>query len=297
MHSYRNKQSICKLRERIFASRHIFLAPILIAFVLLAPLGCSSLTPPSYNDMIGLAKGGSRASRVHQHKGVKLVDHGKLAAAAKAFERAITLNRNNGTAHNNLGLVYFQQRRFADAAAEFDIAAQLLPEDPTPWNNLGMTMEASGRGLESLEFYSQAYELAPGNPLYLGNFVRTRIRLGENDDTVIDQLKELQFIETRPDWLDWIADQLALQLNPMLDRGPPPPNLNPNSKKKPDADKKSEALDFENGPSESSNHLIIPEPEEISDSVLLEPYLESAPEFEIEQIAPQSRLQSRSLLQ
>jgi tetratricopeptide (TPR) repeat protein len=269
--------------------RECFIAASLF---LLATQGCSSLAPPSCDDLIGLAKGGSRASRVHQHKGVKLVDHGKLPAAAKAFEKAIALNRNNGTAHNNLGLVYFQQRRFADAAAEFDIAAQLLPEDPTPWNNLGMTLEATGRGLESLEFYSQAYELAPTNPLYLGNFVRTRIRLGENDDTVIDQLKELQFIETRPDWLDWIADQLTLQLNPMLDRGPPPPSLNAN-KKKADANKKPDMPDVDYGPSESSNHMVLPGPEEIGESILMEPSPQSLPEFEMEDSLPPSR----SLLQ
>lgn len=284
MHPYRNKQSICIMRECVLAA----------SLFLLTPLGCSSLSTPSCDDMISLAKGGSRASRVHQHKGVKLVDHGKLPAAAKAFERAIALNRNNGSAHNNLGLVYFQQRRFADAATEFDIASQLLPEDPTPWNNLGMTMEATGRGLESLEFYSRAYELAPMNPVYLGNFVRTRIRLGEGDDTVIDQLKELQFIETRPDWLDWIADQLTLQLNPMLDRGPPPPNLSNSSKKKAESDKKTELSDLDNGPSESSNHLLIPEPEVlqpemIGESILVDPHPDPIPEFEMEERVPRSR--------
>jgi tetratricopeptide (TPR) repeat protein len=284
MHPYRNKQSICIMREYVLAA----------CLILLAPLGCSSLSPPSYDDMISLSKGGARASRVHQHKGVKLVDHGKLPAAAKAFERAITLNRNNGSAHNNLGLVYFQQRRFADAAAEFDIASQLLPEDPTPWNNLGMTMEATGRGLESLEFYSRAYELAPTNPVYLGNFVRTRIRLGEGDDTVIDQLKDLQFIETRPDWKDWIADQLAIQLNPMLDRGPPPPNLSNSSKKKAESDNKAELSDRDSGPSESSNHLIIPEPEVLEPEVigewmLVEPQPAPMPEIELEERVPQSR--------
>ncbi|MEM9644874.1 MAG: hypothetical protein AAF989_07760, partial [Planctomycetota bacterium] len=63
-------------------------------------------------------------------------------------------------------------------------------------------------------------ELAPLNPVYLGNLIRTRIRLGETDESVVAQLQELRFIEQREDWILWIDRQLALELNPTLDRGP-----------------------------------------------------------------------------
>jgi len=177
------------------------------------------------DEILSAGNDGSEQSQGHQRKGVRLFDKGKFQAAADEFKHAISFQHENGSAHNNLGLVYFQQKKMSDAAKEFEIAAQFLPEDPTPWNNLGMTLEAAGRGLEAIEYYQQAYELAPENPLYLGNLVRTRIRLGENDESVIAQLKELLFMETRPDWVCWITDQLALEINPMLDRGPVQPNL------------------------------------------------------------------------
>ncbi len=177
------------------------------------------------DEILSVGRDGLEQSQDHQTKGVKLFDKGKLQAAADEFQRAISFQHENGSAHNNLGLVYFQQRKMSEAAKEFEIAAQFLPEDPTPWNNLGMTLEAAGRGLESIEYYQHAYELSPEKSLYLGNLVRTRIRLGENDESVIAQLKELLFIETRPEWVSWITDQLALELNPMLDRGPVQPNL------------------------------------------------------------------------
>ena len=37
---------------------------------------------------------------------------------------------------------------------------------------------------------------------------------------MIDRLRYLAFIETRPDWVSWIDEQLAIHLNPTLDRGP-----------------------------------------------------------------------------
>jgi len=200
--------------------------------------GCSALRESGCDEILAIGGDGAVKSRVYQHKGVRHFEHGKLPAAAAAFEQAISLDGSNGSAHNNLGLVHYQQRKLSDAAGEFEIAARLMPENPTPLNNLGMTLEAAGKGFEALDFYHQAYDLSPREPLYLGNFVRTRIRLGENDESVIAQLQELLFIESRPDWIAWINDQLTLELNPYLDRGPAPASLNSKDKSKSDSSTK-----------------------------------------------------------
>jgi tetratricopeptide (TPR) repeat protein len=192
--------------------------------LLLCP-GCASLKKSECDEIVS-ANTESFGSRSYEQKGIRLADKARWAPAAEAFEQAIALDRNNGSAHNNLGLAYYHQRKLALAAAEFELASGLLPEDPAPLNNLGMTLEAAGRGVDSLEYYAQAHELAPDKPLYLGNLVRNRIRLGDRDESIVDQLKHLLFIETRPEWVEWIEDQLVLENNPMLDRGPPPPNLN-----------------------------------------------------------------------
>lgn len=174
----------------------------------------------------GILRGSSRASR----RGVKLYESGELSGAAQAFEQAISIDPSNGSAHNNLGLVRFDQRRLADAADHFSTAAEFLPEDPTPLNNLGMTLESGGRAMEAIDYYEQASMVQPRNPLYLGNLVRAKIRMGDQDELVVSQLQTLAMIENRPEWVRWVQDQLALEFNPMLDRGGNSEAANPFSK-------------------------------------------------------------------
>jgi hypothetical protein len=83
--------------------------------------------------------------------------------------------------------------------------------------------------MEAIDLYAQASDLEPDNPLYLGNWLRARVRMGEFSEELIDLLEQLAFIETRADWLTWTDEQLAIYRNPVLDRGPAPPNkLNQN---------------------------------------------------------------------
>jgi Flp pilus assembly protein TadD len=226
MHLNRNHQSIARM-----LSRYIAVLSILTCFA-----GCRSLRRDGCDEILnadGIATAIEAASPLSQkahHQGIKLFDRGKVAEAGESFEKAIELDYNNGPAHNNLGLVYFQQHRLTEAAECFGIASRLRPQDASPLNNLGMTLEAAGRTEESLEYFQRARELSPNSPLYLGNLIRARMRLGESDASIYQQLKELQSIETRPDWLEWIEDQLAIDQNPMRDRSTPT-NLNRNKTK------------------------------------------------------------------
>ncbi len=236
-----------------------------ILFGVVALVGCSSLGKTSREDIIVGGSGDSAKSNLHLNKGIRLYQHGKLSHATVAFHQAIDTDPSNGSAHNNLGLAYYEQRKLFLAATHFDTAAKLRPEDPTPLNNLGMTMEAAGKGFEAMDYYHNAHELDPLNPMYLGNLVRTRIRLGDNDESVIGQLKELLFIEDRPDWIAWINEQLALDLNPYLDRGPATPDLSSSAdKNKQSPTKADQADDGEYDPSaeneydDGSSVLLVP---------------------------------------
>lgn len=151
---------------------------------------------------------------------------GKSDRALQLFERVLHANPHHGRAYNNAGLIYYEQRKLQLAAAHFLRTSELLPKNPTPLNNLGMTLEAGGRVDEALAYYEDAHSLAPGVPLYLGNLLRLRIKLGMVDDLTIQQLEELAFIEDRPEWIQWVDRQLALHLNPSLDRGPKPTDFN-----------------------------------------------------------------------
>lgn len=152
---------------------------------------------------------------------------GETEKARRGFERVLRHHPRHASAHNNLGLIYYDARQLIAAAEHFDVAIDLLPDSPVPLNNLGMTLEAGGRVDEAIGFYVQAHEINPENPLYLGNLLRARIRLGEQSPELIEDLRFLAFIETRPEWVTWVDEMLALRMNPMLDRGPTLDEENP----------------------------------------------------------------------
>lgn len=201
------------------AHRHRLLAFIAILGLAFNLTGCLRLAPKS--DIIRISEPDSSvAGQAAFRLGMHAYRKGHIEHAITELDKAIRVNPRHGAAHNNLGLIYYQQRKLALAATHFDAAREVLPTDPTPLNNLGMTFEAGGRVMEALGYYQRASELAPENPLYLGNLVRARVRLGEHSEELIEELRYLAFIETRPDWLAWTDEQLAIAFNPMLDRGP-----------------------------------------------------------------------------
>ncbi len=143
-------------------------------------------------------------------RGVELYQAGSFVDAKVCLQQACQLDPTNGAAHNNLALVYLEQRRLAEAADNLERAIELLPGDPRPLNNLAMTLEVGGREVEAIELYEAAWGASNGNAVYLGNLVRAKIRSSVIDDILLDQLRELQFVDSRSDWRDWAAEQLVL---------------------------------------------------------------------------------------
>ncbi|MEC8557954.1 MAG: tetratricopeptide repeat protein [Planctomycetota bacterium] len=160
------------------------------------------------------------SGQVHYHQAMQAYRKGDVERAIRLFEKTLRGNHMHASAHNNLGLALYERRQLAAAAEHFQFAIELRPEDPKPINNLGMALEAGGRVHEAIELYSEAVAMNPNSPLYLGNLLRARVRLGEQSPELLDDLQYLAFIETRPDWVEWVDEVLALHLNPALDRGP-----------------------------------------------------------------------------
>jgi tetratricopeptide (TPR) repeat protein len=158
--------------------------------------------------------------------GVTAMEKGHMDRAAEKFLAAVDADETYGPAHNNLGLLHFEQGNLYQAVMAFEQAMDLMPHDPDVYYNLGLALESAGKVHESMELYWQAVEMDPVNPNYLGNLVRLRVRLGEDDPELIVQLQDLVLIETRPDWRRWADQQLALALNGTLDRGPETPEFN-----------------------------------------------------------------------
>ena len=159
--------------------------------------------------------------------GIRALQKGHLEKAADAFVSAIRSDSTFGPAHNNLGLIHFQRGELYLAMLAFEQAMEYLPQDPSATYNLALALESAGKTFEALDLYIQAVEMEPTNPVFLGNLVRLRIRLGEDDPLLLSQLQDLALLETRAPWRRWADQQLALFHNPTLDRGPTTPEFDP----------------------------------------------------------------------
>lgn len=196
----------------------------LTVFVVALP-GCSRIHKRGGNIVkVDLRRNPTLARKLNAKAAVHLQreDFGK---AEPLLRRALKADRTCAPAHNNLGLLYFSRFDLFRAALSFQEAMRFNPESPEPQNNLGLTFEAAGRPQSAVEHYHAAYELSPTDPQFLGNLIRARIRADEPVDSMREELRQLLFIERRPDWIEWIEEQLELVTNPYLDRGPESPEL------------------------------------------------------------------------
>lgn len=143
-------------------------------------------------------------------RGLRNLDNGNLPSAEQHFTNSLSADVTFAPAHVALGKVYYLQHRYYLAAWEFDYAQRLNPQRPEGHNNLGLVFEATGRLDEAVEQYALANSFEPGNFEYLGNFVRARYRNDDRSDDLRYFMKELVFLDPRPDWRAWAEQTLEL---------------------------------------------------------------------------------------
>ena len=56
----------------------------------------------------------------------------------------------------------------------------------------------------------RALALEPDNPHLIGNLARARLRRGDKGYEMHDLLTDLILKDTRPEWIDWVKEKLAL---------------------------------------------------------------------------------------
>lgn len=201
---------------------------LLFGVVFLGDLGCARLMR-RHHDRVEVQLNSepspqNTAQAIHlTEKASRLIEHGKLEHAEKRLNEAIQLDPTLGMAHNNLGMVFYQRRQLYDAAHSYQRAIELMPGDPIPYNNLGMTWEQGDRINDAVMCFQEAHLLQPQNPVFLGNLVRAKLRRGDSDTSLDFMLKELVFLETRPDWVEWARQELCINL-PRI-KGDPDPEV------------------------------------------------------------------------
>lgn len=193
----------------------------MIAFAAVAPLlaGCQWHRPaaPAVDSYETLPKDPHRdteAAKQHYARGVQLLKGDQLDQAENAFQAALGADLFFGPAHNNLGTVYLRQQKYYPAAWEFQYAAKLMPNQAEPRNNLGLVYEAVGKLDDAAKSYQQALDLEPENPRITGNLARVYVRTNRNDDKTRKLLEAVVMKDTRPDWIAWARERLALMGKP-----------------------------------------------------------------------------------
>jgi len=190
---------------------------LLIGIMIISSAGCSRWLHRRYDKIeVQLhsepSEEATGEARKKLRKAVRHIEHDKLQLAEKELLAAIQLAPTLGPAHNNLGLVYYQRRQLYDASHAYQRAVELMPGDPAPLNNLGLTCEQGDRIEDAVMHYQEAHLLDPTNPIFLGNLIRARLRRGDQDDSVFWMLRDLVFLETRPEWVDWARQELCITL-------------------------------------------------------------------------------------
>ncbi len=135
---------------------------------------------------------------------------GEPAEQKVLYLKALGLDPSLANAYNNLGLVYLEEGNYGEAVRLLREAAKRMPGNPVPRFNLGYTYELVGRLGSAQEQYAAAASMAPDEPDYVESlarvYIRRRDRLGEARDLLKDALR----VETRPDHVKWINDQLEM---------------------------------------------------------------------------------------
>lgn len=174
--------------------------------------GCASVTAPpdaTYctvprDEIEGLA-----AARELNNKGLQAFRRGHLDAAEKHLRQALSLDTNFGPAHNNLGQVYLARNQLYLAAWEFELAANLMPQRVEPLVNLGLVYELAVQMERAEQYYREALQVAPTHADALGSLARLLVKQQGDPIEIHQRLKELVFVDDRPQWHNWAQRLLA----------------------------------------------------------------------------------------
>jgi tetratricopeptide (TPR) repeat protein len=86
---------------------------------------------------------------------------GDLAAARKAYERAIKIDKKYADAINNVGTVFYAEKKYRSAISRYTRALQFAPDSASIWSNLGTAWYARGKFDLMAQAYTKALQLDP----------------------------------------------------------------------------------------------------------------------------------------
>jgi uncharacterized membrane protein len=115
------------------------------------------------------------AQRLSSEGEALLREGGHEANARELFERALTIDSDNASAHLNLGLL-FADSRWQEAVSHLRAALRLKPDDVAAMNNLATILVRQGEHAEAIRLLQEAIRLKPGEQTLQDNLERARKR-------------------------------------------------------------------------------------------------------------------------
>jgi len=109
---------------------------------------------------------------------------GRLDAAGRCYEAALTLAPYDAEANHLCGMLAFQRGRLDAAAAHFRDAARVDPDNAKYHGNLGAVLLALGRHDDALDCLDRAVALDPAVANVLTNRALTLLRLGRDEEAL-----------------------------------------------------------------------------------------------------------------
>ena len=109
-----------------------------------------------YREAIDTYKSGQQTAIIWDKIGIAYHQLGDLAAARKAYERAVKIDKKYADAINNIGTVYYAEKKYRSAISRYNRALQIAPDNASVWSNLGTAYYARGK----FDLMTQAYTKA-----------------------------------------------------------------------------------------------------------------------------------------
>ncbi|MGC9357240.1 MAG: tetratricopeptide repeat protein [Anaerolineae bacterium] len=97
----------------------------------------------------------------HLEQGRTYAEQGELDKAIVEFEKAIALDPNNATLHNDLAAAYYQQGRIDEAVATWEQALEIDSELADTHYNLGLVYAGQGKLDEAITKWEETLQIDP----------------------------------------------------------------------------------------------------------------------------------------
>ena len=112
-------------------------------------------------------------------EGLAAFDRGDVTAARNAFEKALSLKKDEVTAHTYLGIIADQAGNLKEAEQHFAAAVRAEPNRASARNNYGAILMRTGRSSLAAVEFEKSLKLDPNQPNALVNLAQIRFAADE----------------------------------------------------------------------------------------------------------------------